>query len=261
MPENVFQNLRTLDLSHNDINKWSDFKYINHLPKLVVLLFGYNPLDDLKDDDLPVFPNIEVVNCHSTNISDFSTVQNLVKAFPKMRTLRLQETPLTQKLGLDVSRIELISRIKSLTRLNGSDVRTKQRIDSERYYLQRCIADIMEKNNFTNYSQWVESKPEFKEEIIKNYPRYNELVELHGEPIPSSAQKSSIKELSKIDVYFESHAASSCTSAKTKKTLPLSMKVKNVMDYVKRLYKIDIDKQRLYYKNPDETFLVYNTIF
>lgn len=167
----------------------------------------------------------------------------------------MQETPLTKDLGPDISRRELVARIPTLTRLNGSDIRSKQRIDSERYYLQRCITDIMEKNHFKDYSEWVNSTPEFKSNVVKNYPRYNELANIHGEPVPSGAQKSTVQEISKIKVSFESHIASSCTQERITKTLPLSMKVKDLMMLFKRLYKVEESDQKLYFRNKDEMML------
>lgn len=172
-----------------------------------------------------------------------------------MRTLRLQETPLTKDLGTDIARREIIARVATITRLNGTDIRSKARIDSERYYLQRCITDIMEKNKFKDYSEWLNSSDEFKSNTVKNYPRYEELVKIHGEPVPSGAQKSTVQEISKIKVSFESHIASSCTQERVTKTLPLSMKIKDLMMLFKRLYKVEESDQKLYFKNKDEMML------
>ncbi len=134
------------------------------------------------------------------------------------------------------ARQELIVRLPSLTSLNGSEFKAKERIDIERMYLTRCMKAAMITLNISSRDEWELLPVELrKTHLSATFPRFNELVEIHGLPLVAKRSlEGSTLGSNSVTLKLRSMAAASITMDVKEKKLPLSTTVSNLKLIFKR---------------------------
>eukprot|EP00163_Fabomonas_tropica_P009797 TRINITY_DN196_c0_g1_i11.p1 TRINITY_DN196_c0_g1~~TRINITY_DN196_c0_g1_i11.p1 ORF type:complete len:176 (-),score=42.93 TRINITY_DN196_c0_g1_i11:366-893(-) len=98
----------------------------------------------------------------------------MLRFLPKLSEIRFQKNPLLKNIGFSLARLLLIARLATLTHVNGSSVRVRERLDAEKLYIKKCMTERLQAEK--------ENKP-FDMQAL--HPRYAELIKVHGEPDPA----------------------------------------------------------------------------
>ncbi|KAG6657042.1 tubulin-folding cofactor E isoform X1 [Carya illinoinensis] len=175
-----FDSLRLLNLEDNCIAEWDEILKLSWLRSLEQLHLNKNNLnriyylDNDRMDELlggnesqkesyTPFENLRSLLLGGNNIMDLASVDSL-NAFPKLVDIRLSGNPVADPGQGGIPRFVLIARLSKVEILNGSEVRPRDRKDSEIRYIRLVMSKLHEN----------------PEEIKQLHPRYAELKISHG---------------------------------------------------------------------------------
>ena len=179
----VFTKLETLGLEMNFFGeKWSNsIDGLGNLQNLQTLLLQRNQIVELDPDfgKGKKWSKLQTLNLNANKINDWVSIHNL-NNFPSLIELRLRENPIlsiqngessssSSNNDQDTQNMHglLIARIGQIKTLHGTLISERDRLDAELLYLKKSHLELANHTN-TAFSQL--------------HPRYNELIEKHGEP-------------------------------------------------------------------------------
>ncbi|KAJ8760548.1 hypothetical protein K2173_015215 [Erythroxylum novogranatense] len=175
-----FDSLRLLNLEDNNIAEWSEVLKLSFLKRLEQLHLNKNKLNNIfyPDDDtkqkwhsgfdsptrtcIP-FQNLRCLLLGGNKIGDLTSVDQL-NSFPKLMDIRLSENPVSDPGSSGLPRFVLIARLEKVEILNGSEISSRERKESEIRYIRLVMAKLHEK----------------PDEIKRVHPRFAELKNFHG---------------------------------------------------------------------------------
>eukprot|EP00742_Colponemidia_sp_Colp-10_P003275 GILJ01003485.1.p1 GENE.GILJ01003485.1~~GILJ01003485.1.p1 ORF type:complete len:552 (+),score=93.11 GILJ01003485.1:115-1770(+) len=239
-----FPNLQVLNLDHNRLKNWQQIWKLSKMPKLSKLQINANGLTEIVwpmgVEQLPFHPfsALRSISVNDNEVANWASIDSLNR-FGGIEELRIRDNPLNRMVGLKAARNLFIARIKSLTLLNGSQIRARERADAEKAYLKEAVKDMIDHPT-------VEPR-----NIEERHPRFVELAQAFGDPRESSQMTSSASQTladNMISVHIRSLHADSVEKAPVARKLPLTMTVKDVKVLCSRLYKVDPSKQLLSFR-------------
>ncbi|GAU16632.1 hypothetical protein TSUD_325820 [Trifolium subterraneum] len=154
-----FDSLRLLNLEDNCIAEWSEIMKLSQLRCLEQLYLNKNCLSSLFYPDngcqyyesevtsCKPFQNLRCLLLGDNNISDLASVDSL-NLFPNLVDIRLSGNPITDATKGGVPRFVLIARLAEIQILNGSEITSRERKDSE-------IRHVLLKTMFLLLLSWV----------------------------------------------------------------------------------------------------------
>jgi hypothetical protein len=249
-----FESLRLLNLDENQFESWDELLKLSRLKSLEQLYVNGNKLRQISYPDssskndkvlgtnegdwiLMPFPNLRCLLLGRNQLSDWPSIDALDQ-FPSLQEVRLSDNPITDT-GL-AARFMIVARIGKLTSLNGSQVKPRERRDSEIRYVRQLLTNMQ----MTSVG-----------DILKSYPRFEQLRVLHDIPLDlqrggsiGATQKLSSSLLS---VSLECVAASVGEKASVVKKLPSSTTVGRLKIVCESVFKLKSVSQRLYYRDPE----------
>ncbi|XP_004486440.1 tubulin-folding cofactor E-like isoform X1 [Cicer arietinum] len=169
-----FDSLRLLNLEDNCIAEWSEIMKLSQLRCLEQLYLNKNCLSSLFYPDngrqycesevacYKPFQNLRCLLLGDNNFSDLASVDSL-NLFPNLVDIRLSGNPITDATRGGVPRFGLIARLAKVQILNGSEITSRERKDSEIRYVRLVV-----------------SKLHVSPEEIKQHPRFSELKNFYG---------------------------------------------------------------------------------
>ncbi|CAN0520144.1 unnamed protein product, partial [Ectocarpus sp. 8 AP-2014] len=80
------------------------------------------------------FAALSAISLSGNRIGDWGAVDRLA-GLPSLRSLRFSGNPVTSGLGASESRAACIARLPKVTRVNASEVGSRERADAEKLYL------------------------------------------------------------------------------------------------------------------------------
>lgn len=164
-----FDSLRLLNLEDNCIAEWSEVMKLSQLRCLEQLYLNKNCLSSLfyPDDGSQYyesevtgrkpFQKLRCLLLGDNNISDLASVDSL-NLFPNLVDIRLSGNPITDAAKGGAPRFVLIARLAKVQILNGSEITSRERKDSEIRYVRLVVSRL-------------HANPE----EIKQHPRFSEL--------------------------------------------------------------------------------------
>lgn len=176
-----FGSLRLLNLEDNCIEMWDEVLKLSHLRSLEQLHLNKNklkhifypehqPTDDSVMDNnvqwkcMRPFKNLRCLLLGGNTIEDLESVDSL-NFFPSLVDVRLSENPIADPGKGGLPRFVLIARLEKVQILNGSEVSSRERKESEIRYVRLVMAKMQSNNH---------------EEISRLHQRFFKLKELHG---------------------------------------------------------------------------------
>ncbi|CAH8359323.1 unnamed protein product [Eruca vesicaria subsp. sativa] len=238
--DQVFNSLRLLNLEDNCISEWSEVLKLSKLPCLEHLYLNKNKLSRIfhsvngnessTNSSVP-FPSLRCLLLGANNIGDLASIDAL-NVFPKLVDIRLSDNPITDLARDGVPRYVLVARLTKVQVLNGSEVRAREKKESEIRYVRMVIS------KFNN-------KPE---EIELLHPRFNELKKLHElDDEIASAENTRPKNIPSGLISITLKCVGPSMGEKTPLTdkLPSSMTVKKLKSLCENLFKLRSIKLRL----------------
>lgn len=239
-----------LTLEDNLIASLSATESLTKLPNLKRLILKSNKISEISaaGSSLPVFPDsLTEVDLSFNEIGNWSFVDQLVRVFPGLTSLRISHNPLFESLQApnghpltaDDGYMLTIARLGNLTTLNHSQITSKERLNAETYYLSLI-------------SQEVQFAPESQQlHILSSHPRYKQLCETYGEPnIQRSTNNVNPNSLAARLLRIKFYLATS-KSTTYEDEIPMSLAAYTVHGMVSKHFDIRPLKSRLIWETGD----------
>ena len=157
LPPHTFPHVKTLNLSSNPLQGWEQVHYLGSMPALSWLQLNNCGLQRLWAAAAPAAPSaapppfahLEQLSLAGSDIRE-AWVIDALDSFPSLRSVRLTNAdfalPHHPALGPVEARQLIIARCPRLTALCGSEVRMREREDSEKAYARRVAGLFAEVN-------------------------------------------------------------------------------------------------------------------
>ncbi|CAE6450346.1 unnamed protein product [Rhizoctonia solani] len=137
----AFPNLTTLNLDSNSLSDWvSNMVSCSSVPQLRSLMILSNAIAfiprriDTQTNKEPTL-SLNYLAIADNPISNWNDVDSLVTWFPELRELIISLEPLASGIPPGATRNFAIARLPLLTKLNGTEVTERERVDAELFYL------------------------------------------------------------------------------------------------------------------------------
>lgn len=136
--------LKRIYISKNNLTEWKSICRLGYLfPHLQTLIASENPLESFRTDEHQIehcLPYLQTLSVDQVRITEWNDIIELTK-LPSLHALRIHSAPLLKLYRKDERFFLLLGYMKSLIKLNGSDITANERETSERrfirYYSQR----------------------------------------------------------------------------------------------------------------------------
>ncbi|KAG2146862.1 uncharacterized protein EDB93DRAFT_1147758 [Suillus bovinus] len=194
--------LRIAELGYNGLTSLSHAKISTVLSRIEILNFDSNKLDDwqhisealepctslrrlvLSSNGIETIPSresrpshlqgLKILSLSNNKLHNSHDIDRLYEWCPDLETLSLAKNPLSEANDLSrSSRQQIIAKIPSLRVLDATAISTKERSDSELFYLS-FVAKTM---------------PGHDEDKMKEHPQWKRLCMKHGRPAESTADR------------------------------------------------------------------------
>lgn len=159
--------LSELSLEACHLSSLPTFLASRFFPRLNKLNLSHNVITTID----PCFSSLSSLNLTSCHLSSWTAIHALNSL--QLSELRLRGNPILSSLALDDVLPILTARLAHPSRINGTEVTSRDRSDAELWYASRAWNDPL---RTTNHAKWVEDNP-----------RFQDLVELHSLPYSSSS--------------------------------------------------------------------------
>lgn len=234
VPIELLSNLKLLNLEDNNITSWQSISdQCKHLPCLDKIIINSNPIRHIQYDG--GFENLSALSVENCDLNDWKSIEEMGKIPGKIKELRMARNQnLTETIRLSLFRFNAVARIGSLGMLNGSAVRSQERIEAERYFL-RSNAD--------------------NPDAPKLY-RWEELIAKHGPPseisckVVSEQDSLSGQNLNKNTITIMIRSLARVSAGKEfKKKLLLSMNVGDLKSMCSKLFGVQTNEMKLSFRD------------
>lgn len=175
--ERSFGGVEALHLEENLISDWSEVETLASLPRLKKMYLGSNLLTEIarySEENRPGFGALETLFLSDNALGSWADVDAL-HHLQGLKEVRVSGCKFLEKLDMVASRLSVIARLPNVTRLNGSAVTNKERVDAEIGYLGEILTESVGKE-----VREVEAKhPQFQR-LLKSYGNINKNVARGG---------------------------------------------------------------------------------
>jgi hypothetical protein len=254
-----FQHLKILDCSSCNFSDWNtQVRAFRKLPKLETLIIDNNPIPFVeltKEATETEFANLSNLQIAGSAIHEWAGIE-CIGNFRNLKSLRFRQSPLTDTIGTGEARAGTIARVPQISQLNMSRITEKERIEAERRYVSVVSREILKliPNNVASG----DDLSEVQKKLYRKYPQFEELMVKHKETmIAAQSSASNIDGMisnSVVNVTIKSMAAESCTCEQMQKKLPSSMKVQRLKVMCARMFRLDIELQKLHFRSEGDAF-------
>jgi len=217
-----FQSLQLVNLEGNHLTEWKEIMKLSKLPLMNRIIVNDNQIPSIEPPtDASEFPWLKSLSITHNRISDWKSVDAL-NGYQRLDTLRFMTNPVLSQSSPSAGRNLVIARAGKLVHLNGSNIRAAERQEAEKYYLRTIINT---------------------KAPLEAHPRFNELVSIYGVPQEEKKEAQTLAdEMINVTLTSNPHCQS------IQKKIPLTLTVANLKILCNRLFKIDPNVQRLFYK-------------
>ncbi|KAK9111866.1 hypothetical protein Scep_019385 [Stephania cephalantha] len=249
-----FISLRLLNLEDNLFNTWDEILKLSWLRSLEQLQLNKNHLsrifypDHCSESSKPhekgfkPFNNLRCLLLGDNKIADLPSVDCL-NYFPNLTDIRLSGNPITDQTNGGIPRFVLIARLEKVQILNGSEVSSRERKESEIRYVRYVITQMQDRLG----------------EIAYIHPRFDKLKALHGiEDEKSSNDMKGPQKMASglLSITLKSCGASMGEKPPVTKKIPATTIVGKLKVLCESFFKLKGNKLKLFLVEEDSPFPV-----
>lgn len=229
--------LQLLDLSDNALSSWEEVLELAAFPRLQRLILSSNRLPSISfPADRPgILPELRLLAVANNKLADWASMEAL-SSLPALGELRVQGNAICETMGTTALRQMLVARLPALVLVNGGEVRARDRMEAEKFYVRYRLTHAEGKT---------------AEELSLSDALFAKLVEKHGVG-PVRAATTGGGGGSMLTVTLKSMAAESSHKKEVTRRLPGSMSVAAVKRMCKQLFGLEVAQQALFAKPKDE---------
>ena len=275
-PSAALPKLQRLFLESNGLTSWTSVEPLGMLPELTLLNLNNNGIGSIPKPSSSGFDKLCHLMLRANPINDWTTIDAL-NGFPSLKEARLAELPLTEGMSGAAARRVVIARVAKLVGLNGSEVRTREREDAERFYLRQVAeeypvgglpADAVhtpepEIEAVDEYGRPLGPKPittlrvpstEEWDALQARHPRWAALLVHHGVHVTRTVTQATggviANEL--LEINMRSTSAEAAHIPTVTRKLPGGLPLKSVKLIACQLFKLEPTKQVMLYSPPGQ---------
>ncbi|MEE6484578.1 hypothetical protein FKM82_013923 [Ascaphus truei] len=134
-----FRSLKLLHITDNNLQDWAEIRKLGTMfPGLDTLVLANNnvlTIGDSGESLARLFPSLRSISLHKSGLNCWEDITKL-NSLPKLQEVRLLGIPLLEPHSTEERRKLVISRLPSVSKLNGSVVTEGEREDAERFFLR-----------------------------------------------------------------------------------------------------------------------------
>ena len=253
--------LEALNLERNAMEEWSEVEKLASLPSLERLHLGGNrlrrvryPAHVAKPGGPVPFERLRALLLADNAIDDWDSVDAL-NDFPSVAEVRLTGNPVTESAA---TRHEIVARVARLSQLNGSLIADQERKDAEIRYLRRVLGLVKSAEGAEGVAGGeaegaaARAPQRGTEAVQAMHPRLKALVDSYGELSTHAAKGPGTGKMGEdmLELTLVCVAASAGEKAPQKKKVPMTITVGKLKLLCEKLFKVKVDAQQLYYKEP-----------
>jgi hypothetical protein len=253
--------LEALNLERNAMEEWSEVEKLASLPSLERLHLGGNklrrvryPAHVAKPGGPVPFERLRALLLADNAIDDWDSVDAL-NDFPSVAEVRLTGNPVTESAA---TRHEIVARVARLSQLNGSLIADQERKDAEIRYLRRVLGLVKSAEGAEGAAGGeaegaaARAPQRGTEAVQAMHPRLKALVDSYGELSTHAAKGPGTGKMGEdmLELTLVCVAASAGEKAPQKKKVPMTITVGKLKLLCEKLFKVKVDAQQLYYKEP-----------
>ena len=253
--------LEALNLERNAMEEWSEVEKLASLPSLERLHLGGNklrrvryPAHVAKPEGPVPFERLRALLLADNAIDDWDSVDAL-NDFPSVAEVRLTGNPVTESAA---TRHEIVARVARLSQLNGSLIADQERKDAEIRYLRRVLGLVKSAEGAEGAAGGeaegaaARAPQRGTEAVQAMHPRLKALVDSYGELSTHAAKGPGTGKMGEdmLELTLVCVAASAGEKAPQKKKVPMTITVGKLKLLCEKLFKVKVDAQQLYYKEP-----------
>ncbi|KAK6531453.1 hypothetical protein TWF281_008257 [Arthrobotrys megalospora] len=176
----IANRLESICLEEHAISSLSGLADLQNLPSLRKLLLSYNKIKavhapaESKAVGKLCFPSVTYLDISHNEVSDWTFLDDMRSAFPRLDALRISHNPLygtsdTRTLTEETYQITVGRLGRLVTSLNYTVITPAERADAELFYISTIVKELS-------------GKPAEQEaEILSRHTRWQELQTIHGE--------------------------------------------------------------------------------
>ena len=128
--------LELIDLSDNGMSSWDDILQLSAFSNLQRLILSNNQFEQLRfPADGGLFPQLRLLAVANNKIADWASMEALC-SLPVLAELRVPGNALGEQMGSTALRQMLVARLPGLTAINGGEVRARERVEAQKFYLR-----------------------------------------------------------------------------------------------------------------------------
>ncbi|PWU95129.1 tubulin-specific chaperone E [Trypanosoma cruzi] len=264
-----FPNVTTLSLAQNELASWGRESGLNEtlttaFPRLTKLFLTGNRMTNLYDDDITATNSITTaaagcgeyaylwplellcVNDNKT-INDPRTLETLRKLCPHLHTFRITYSAMFPQWNESLGRMYVVASLPGITTLNRGQVRPKERLDSEIFYVQRGLAAKQQEQK-----QQSEKQVEW---VLPHYPLLETLQAKHKDVIMAIYREGETASHDGI-THMMLHLNIFCDGFENvKKTVPSSMTVGKLKALIRAVFGVAPSNQRVSFFSGDDAVI------
>ncbi|EIM89769.1 uncharacterized protein STEHIDRAFT_166103 [Stereum hirsutum FP-91666 SS1] len=216
LPSGFSSNLEVLNLYENKLSDWVDVtEALQPFPRLTRLILSSNPLALIpflsSDKSSTALLSLKHLALTSTKIASWSSIDALSRWCPALEGFHISEVPITDE-DSEAGRAWrqlIIARIPTLLNLDGTTITSRLRMDSELFYL-----------SYIARTEWPS-----EDALRAEHPRWDELCNLHGAPIPVASHGPKEDKLSNRLIQLSATMTSTSPPTPTSLSTPIAVRV------------------------------------
>lgn len=246
-----FDSLQLLSLEGNEIESWEEVAKLSWLTRLEQLHLSNNMLKQIiylqpqkldhcllnahepQNGQHKLFEKLRCLLLGGNKIEDWASIDAL-NLFPSLTDVRLSDNPISNPTKGGALRYMFIARLSKITMLNGSEVKDRERKDSEIRYVRFVMTTMQGKS---------------EEEIAREHPRFAELKARHDisdERWPVGVTGPQKMAAGLLSITLTCIGASAGEKAPITKKLPATTTVGKLKLLCQGFFKLTPIKQRLF---------------
>jgi hypothetical protein len=131
-----FPKLKHFDCSENPIGSWGELnRFASLLPSLTELVANHTHINVIDIDSDAQFVNLTFLSLNNGRVRHLNGLAALC-ALPTLHDFRFQRNPIAETIGTQATRQLVLALLPRLKVLNQSEIRPRERQDSEKHYIK-----------------------------------------------------------------------------------------------------------------------------
>ncbi|XP_026480040.1 tubulin-specific chaperone E [Ctenocephalides felis] len=241
LDDNLFANIKELNLDANDICDWKEVEKLGHLKNLEILLISEIKLKEIslpeckENEKCDIFVNLRHLSISYNEIDNWRSISELNK-LKSLKSLGFLGNAVSEGISYLERWSQVVSRVLGLTHLDHAEIFYEERRGAE--------YDLLKQHGMA----WAQScdDPILRKKFVDEINSYPALITRYGAPETSLCEKPTLPKSKLLTVTI----TNTRDSKKIIKKLPVKMTVQSLLGLIQKCFDTGNNVPTLYYISP-----------